>query len=398
VKRILLICSEYPLPENSGTSIRTMNFVRYFEKYGTIDIAYSQKTDSKQDWGNIFSNEYLLERGNESVGFKWRFLKGILTGVPLPVQDISNKSKKLILECIIENNYDYIIARYIHYTHVLLKLNRTHHSKTIIDVDDVFSGPLYGDRYRNINGILGKLLIGLNKLILLRYEKKCFKFGAVLFCSNKDRKILSRKSSSTKTHVVPNIYCNQEFGKYDFEDGYAKGNTLLFVGSLNYKPNIDGLVWFLDSIFPVFKNKYSDAKILIVGRSPTEEIKRLCENDQSIDLHSNVADVKKYYKRCNVSITPVLSGGGTRIKILESMLAHRPVMSTPIGAEGLDFANDKDLLLFDSTNNFCHQYKKLLDENYYHSIVSNAKRKVEKGFSLQSFNITMRNVLQSIRT
>ena len=394
MKKTLLICGRYPLPENHGSPMRTMNFVRFFQRYGTLDIAYSRVSRARTEH-STFSNEYVLKVEDIPKGFMKRGVR-FVKGIPVPVYEFTKDTKQLLLSGIESNNYDYILVRYIHNTSILLDLPSKYKLRTIVDFDDIMSHSLYESMFGSINGIYKKIIVDLNKKLLVNYEKKCLAFGASLFCSERDRARLIANPQESNAFVIPNIYESKSFDGYDFEDGFKNENILLFVGTLGYGPNSVGLKWFIESVFPDFKKRYSDARLLVVGRSPNSEIKRICESRDGIELHADVPDIKEYYKKCKAAIVPLLAGGGTRIKILEAASADRPVLSTPAGAEGLDLADDTDLLLFKTAREFSFKYSTLLNREKYNSLIYNAKNLVLDKYSLQRFNEAMKEVLHAL--
>lgn len=398
MKKTLLICNVYPLPEDHGSSIRTMNFVRFFKNYGTVDIVYSVKHIRNQVRHYTFSNEYFLENKDSSKSFKRRFITGLIKGVPIPVRDYDKASQRFFLDLISNKDYDYIIVRYSVNASPIFKLETRYKRRTIIDFDDIITDSLYKFRFGSVKGWYKKSLFSLNKKSLRNYEKKCLNFGAPLFCSEKDRVEMVEEHQSSKAFVVPNIYANRSFEHYDFGDGFKKKNILLFVGALGYKPNSEGLKWFIESVFPDFKKKYSDARLLVVGRRPKEDLKDLCNIRNGIELYSDVPDVKKFYKQCRAIIVPLLAGGGTRIKILEAVLANTPVLSTPKGAEGLDLFDETEVLLFENSREFCTKYNMLNNKDKYNSLVKNAKQLVLNRYSVNKFNEVMGEVLRYLES
>jgi glycosyltransferase involved in cell wall biosynthesis len=397
MKRTLLICGQYPLPENSGTNIRTMNFVRFFLQLGTVDLAYSYVLPEVKVRSSFFSNEYLLKI-KKYKDFKGRLIRFIkMKEMPIPICNYSKVSEKSLFSLIYSNDYDYIIIRYVNFTKSFFKLSSKYISRIIVDFDDIRSGSLYESIVsRPVSGLLRKLRFHFNKRFLISYEKKCLNFSASLFCSDKDKIKMVGNKKNNNAHVVPNIYHNESFKDYNFGNGYHEGNILLFVGALNYSPNIDGLRWFIESVFSDFKINYPDAKLIVIGNNPNDAVRKLCESTSKVKLCGCVPDVREYYKKCRAVIVPLLIGGGTRIKILEAALASRPILSTPMGAEGLDFSNKTDLLLFESKHDFSVQYKKLFDKSKYNSIIHNAKNIVLNKYSLENFNNSMEKVLDSL--
>jgi glycosyltransferase involved in cell wall biosynthesis len=395
LKKTLLICGYYPLPENNGQNMRTMNFVHFFLKYGIVDIVYSNRFPDTKTGSHIFANEYSLDiRKHKS--FKNQLIRGLMNNAPLPIYDIEKHSRHFLLTLIEQNNYDHIMVRYLHSARPLFDTKKEVKKRTIIDFDDILSGGLYTSAYGSVEGFFKRTVLRANKKLLENYENKCLTFGASLFCSEKDRLRMNGKNCRGKMFVVPNIYHNVLFEKYDFADGFHSCDTVLFVGTLNYRPNIDGLRWFVEAVFPEFKREYPDAKLLVVGRSPSPEIIKLCQSQDAIELHANPPDIRPYYSRCKAAVVPLLAGGGTRIKILEAALAGRPVISTPVGAEGLDLRANKEILLFETAHDFSAQFRKLYDREVYNALVKSAKSVVTTRYSKNRFDEVMGSVVTEL--
>jgi polysaccharide biosynthesis protein PslH len=123
--------------------------------------------------------------------------------------------------------------------------------------------------------------------------------------------------------------------------------TILFLGSLDWRPNLDGVRLMLDSIFPTVQAFEPDAKLLLVGRNPPEWLRQQVRNRAGIELHGSVPDVRPFIARAGVMAVPLRIGGGSRLKILESLASGLPVVSTKIGAEGLELEADKHLDIVD---------------------------------------------------
>jgi glycosyltransferase involved in cell wall biosynthesis len=393
IKRTLVISSHYPLPENYGGNMRTMNFVRFFQGRGSVDISYSHILPGAQTGSSIFSNEYFLTVKDQR-SLKKRLIKGLITGAPVPVYQFCDDAYRSLLKIIESNHYDYILVRYLYSTRPLLDMKAEYRSRTIIDFDDLLTGTLYDSKYNSVEGFHKRMILRLNRTKLLSYEKKCLTFGASLFCSERDRLEIAKGNGNS--FVVPNIYHNKLFQHFRFDDGFANGNNLLFVGALNYQPNVQGLKWFIETIFPSYKSLFPDAKLSVVGRAPNHEAQEACERDVDVELYENAPDVEEYYRKCKAVIVPLLSGGGTRIKILEAALAGRPVLSTPVGAEGLNFIDGSDILFFDNSDNFCSKYEELLNYWRYSSLVETARKKVLETYSLTTFDAAMERVLNHL--
>lgn len=141
-------------------------------------------------------------------------------------------------------------------------------------------------------------------------------------------------------------------------------SSLLFVGNLNYLPNVDALEFFQNEVLPALVNLVPDVRVVVVGRAPaTDEavaaVNRLRRSPQ-IAFVFDVPDCTPYYLRCAASIAPIRAGGGTRIKIVESFAHRRAVVSTTKGCEGLDVVDGTHLLIADDPKGFAESCARLL--------------------------------------
>jgi polysaccharide biosynthesis protein PslH len=114
----------------------------------------------------------------------------------------------------------------------------------------------------------------------------------------------------------------------------APGPVVIFVALMQWGPNADAATWLAEHVWPLVRARQPDAELLLVGRSPGPRVQRLAAAD--ITVTGTVADVRPYLAQARVAVAPLRSGGGTRLKVLEALDVGRPVVATPIGAEGLE--------------------------------------------------------------
>ena len=175
MKKTLLICGQYPLPENSGTNIRTMNFVRFFLQYGSVDLVYSNLMQIVGVENSVFSHVYNLKI-EDYKNFKGRLIRFIkMKGMPIPVSNYCKVSEKLLFSIISSNNYDYILIRYVKFTKSFFKLTSKYISRIIVDFDDINSGSLYESYFSSpVTGLFRKFRFHLNQKFLISYEKQTY--------------------------------------------------------------------------------------------------------------------------------------------------------------------------------------------------------------------------------
>lgn len=390
----LIICPRYPLPELTGADMRTMHFVRYFRQLGPVDIAYTTGgSDPSDTCGNF--REVIPMRADGEARFRRRFLRGILTGTPPQVLRYHGRSRRTILSQIKSERYDFILVRYLASSGMLLGLSPALRNRVILDYDDIISGSLFDTQLGAKAGFTKRTLLGINRYWLRRYEQRCLDFGATLVCSEQDRAKLG-DGQKRPPFVVPNVLQADDVFGSSRDDGFAKDHQLLFVGTLNYGPNTEGLRWFLDAIFPGFRRAYPDARLSVVGRNPPPELRGLCDQRAGVHLYGDVADLRPFYSGARAIVVPLLAGGGTRIKILEAAAARRPVLSTPMGADGLEFSDGRDILIFRNESEFLGGYGHLALRANYESLVRRSHQVVTTRYSTKAFNEGLDRVLESL--
>ena len=143
------------------------------------------------------------------------------------------------------------------------------------------------------------------------------------------------------------------------ERGSTNETTIGFLGSMDWMPNIEAVNWFVSEIFPAVGAATEEVRLLVIGRRPPGSIQALAERDSRIEVTGTVDDVRPYLARCDLLVVPLLSGGGTRIKIMEALAAGLPVVSTTIGAEGLGLEHGSHLLIADSASEFAEAVNQL---------------------------------------
>jgi glycosyltransferase involved in cell wall biosynthesis len=128
---------------------------------------------------------------------------------------------------------------------------------------------------------------------------------------------------------------------------------------MDYPPNVDAAVWFCNEILPRLQRKLPALGFKIVGRNPTPQVLNLAKR-QGVQVTGTVADIRSYVAGALAVVVPLRSGGGTRLKILEAMAMERPVISTSVGAEGLEIMPGTDILIADDAEQFVSQVERLM--------------------------------------
>lgn len=196
--------------------------------------------------------------------------------------------------------------------------------------------------------------------IILNSEKKIYKSAdAILACSQKDlNELLQLNSHKLKGTVIPNgVEIKNNSVLKSFNENMS---TLLFCGSINYEPNIEGLLWFYDSVWPKLKKEIPQIEFYIVGNGQVTSKLMALQNDPQIVFTGKVESVEPYYEKASLAIVPLLTGSGTRLKVLEAMGMGVPVLSTTLGAEGIDYTDNKNIFIVDEPDLFSEKITDIL--------------------------------------
>lgn len=182
----------------------------------------------------------------------------------------------------------------------------------------------------------GYSFIQWNKL--KRYERQiCQRADWVLAVSDADRHALLQLDPALRVEVVSNGVDLAYYAAYDRQhDPHPPDygpSALVFTGKMDFRPNIDGVVWFAEAVLPLIQEQIADVHFVIVGKEPKERVLALADNP-AISVTGWVPDVRPYIAAASVYVVPLRMGGGTRLKIPEAMAMGSAIASTRLGCEG----------------------------------------------------------------
>jgi glycosyltransferase involved in cell wall biosynthesis len=180
-----------------------------------------------------------------------------------------------------------------------------------------------------------------------RFERWAYSNAtAAIAVSREDAKLMRDEFGAIRVKVVENGVDVEYFKpQRDVERDPAQ---MLFMGSLDWRPNQDGAIQLLTEILPRVRAQVPHATAVLVGRRPPEWLRAKVAATPGAELHADVPDVRPFLARCGFLVVPLRIGGGSRLKILEALAAGTPVVSTRVGAEGLELTPEQDLLVADS--------------------------------------------------
>ena len=220
---------------------------------------------------------------------------------------------------------------------------------------------------------------------LMRYYQLC------TVVSEKERQILLQEvSHDVKVEVIPNCV---DLGTYQAVKELPEPDSLIFTGSLSYQPNYDAMCWFLEEVYPLVRSLVPQARLAITGDHAGLPL----PNADGVTLTGLLPDVRPWIARAWCSVVPIRTGGGTRLKILEAMALHTPVVTTSKGAEGLTLDPGKHVLIADQAHEFADCIVRLLQQPVLRQqLADDAFRLVEARYNWESVLVRYLSLIDEV--
>ena len=341
---VTIIDGDVPWPANSGKRLRSLNLALALA--GRHDITYIARCDNTAA-GDVAA-DHLAANG----------IRPIMVVAPLP----SKTGLKLAqgLACNLVSAVPYSVA--LHSSAAMRAAVAAHAARAKVDLWQLeWSGYLYC-----VEGLAGPMVIqahNVDSLIWRRHAetagnplkrallgeqwRKMRRFEGHAFAaatriaavSAADAALAEREYGPLPIDVVDNGVDAAYFAGLQSN---AASRQVLFVGALDWRPNIDAVEILLDKVMPLVSARVPDARLVIVGRAPSEALARRITQHPAAQLFANVPDVRPHMSASAVMAVPLRIGGGSRLKILEALAAGLPVVSTAVGAEGLEIEPSRD--------------------------------------------------------
>ena len=329
MKNVLILSSKSPYPLRDGAAIRTFQSICMLAELGyVVDVLYISETDDlaevKKGLNAYCRNVYcfVMTKRQSSLSV----LKGLFTNLlPLQVNYFyTGKARRWIVENI--SRYDFIYCNNIRTAHYARDLDVI----KVIDYVDAYSMN-YKDARDNTKG-LWHWIYSIDYPRCNKFEQKLLRdFDKHIIISNVDKDyILSQGKSNVPISVIENFTPIDESKRITYNH---QSYNLVFVGAMNYEPNITAVSYFCKCVLPALTERFPDIKFYIVGKTPRPEVTALA--DEHVIVTGYVKSVWDYLKHADVVVTPMQTGSGLQNKILEAMAVGACVVTTPKGFEGL---------------------------------------------------------------
>jgi glycosyltransferase involved in cell wall biosynthesis len=377
--KVLIIDEELPYPLNAGKRIRTWNLLRRLARRHSIClVCYGRPDDPAADAVQEAGIRLRLVQPQVNLA-GWRLYLRLLFNLfsPYPFSVAKHYSTRFARELrtlLEEESWDLLqcewtpYARFVSLMSDIPVLMATHNVESQI----------LARRAGHTKNPIARLFFRMQEWKMKRFERRALlQASAVTAVTALDVEELQGWGIEGIT-LIPN---GVDLDAYSAAPDAERENEILALASLDWYPNVDALEYFIEDVFPLLRARRPEVKLRIVGRKPAESLKRRFSGIAGVEFVGEVENVSSHLSRSTVVVVPLRIGGGSRIKILEALAASKPVVSTSIGAEGLDVVSGQHLIVADSPTEFAlrteellaseaarrelgYQGRKLVDEHY----------------------------------
>ena len=374
--RCLFISRWFPYPPDNGARLRAFNLLKHLSSRYTVDLisfASEPVTDEALAAMRRYCERVDVVRYRPFQPTRWTALAGYFSSRPRSVIDTySVEMQQRVEQAGRERAYDVVIAAEIDvapYAMALPNVPRV--------FEEVEVGKFY-ERYADERHPLKKLRVALTWNKTSRYVADLLRsFDGCTVASEQEREHMRRIAPGyqpSRVRVVPN---GVDLARpTDF--GAPQADTLVYSGALTYHVNWEAIEFFLREVFHLIQAERPGVQLTVTGRLDGVPVDRLPNRDGTV-FTGYVDDVRPVVARSWVSIVPLLTGGGTRLKILESLALGTPVVSTRKGAEGLDLIPGRDILIADEPADFADAVLRVMrDANLREALSRNGRRAVTR--------------------
>jgi glycosyltransferase involved in cell wall biosynthesis len=357
--KLLWVKTDFLHPTTRGGQIRTLETLRRLHR--NHEVHYVAFEDPAQPEGLARSSEYCTKAypvthqiaDKTSAAFALQLAAGLFSRLPVAVNRYQSAAMRRQVEHLLgQHKFDSVVCDFL-----FPAVNIPQLDACVLFQHNVES--MIWKRYVDHATGPKRLYFALQAKRMLAYEGDvCRSVRKVVAVSEADADAMRRIYGITRAYATPTGVDLDYFAR---PQANAKLADLVFMGSMDWMPNIDGVAWFVREVLPLIRRQRPDCTLAIAGRRPSAEVTRLAGSDKRINVTGTIPDVRPWLFGSLVSIVPLRIGGGTRLKIYEAMAARAPVVSTAIGAEGLDISDGENIYIADSPQLFAERCLVLLD-------------------------------------
>ncbi len=349
--RVVMVDEELPYPPTSGKRIRTLNLTLHLAQRHRLTYVCHRNANAEEAEQ---AARFFADRGVETVvvdravpaksglGFYLRLGANLLSPLPYSVATHNSRAlRRALTDIARRRRVDVWHCEWTPYAESLRGIADKHRVVVAHNVESV----IWQRYYETETNPLRRWYIGRQWHKFKNFERRILgDVERTVAVSATDAQRLREDFGAGRVDIVENGVDTQYFQP---QARRRTAHRLLFLGSLDWRPNLDGVSLLLERVFPAVRAVEPRTRLCLVGRNPAESLRLRVANMPGVELHANVPDVRPYLADCGLLVVPLRIGGGSRLKILEALASGTPVVSTRVGVEGLRLEEGQDLTVVD---------------------------------------------------
>jgi glycosyltransferase involved in cell wall biosynthesis len=372
--RVLLLTQVLPYPPDSGPKVKTYHVLKYLAQQHDVTLVSFVRDSDKPEY--VHHLETLCERviTVPMIRSKSRDLQhlgqSLIRGETwMMLRDESPAMRRVLAERAAGPAFDIVHADQLNMAQYALPFVNAY---KVLDLHNAL-----WMLYKRLAETLPltnpmKAILMRDWPLLKRYEgAMCQRFDAVTTVTEEDRQLLRAAGASGPITVIPIAIDTDEQAPVSRQPSRPH---IIHIGTMYWPPNIDGINWFLDGIYPLIKARLPEVHCTLVGSKPPHSIERRSRIDHSVSVTGYVEDPMPIFQDASMMIVPIRSGGGMRVKILNALAQGIPMVSTTMGCEGILVEHNRDILLADEADDFASACVQLLTDSDLNHRISQAGR------------------------
>ena len=393
--KILMLTPYLPYPLLSGGQIRTYNLLKQLADKHEITlfalIKDSQEKKYIKDIEPFCKKIKVFKRSSKAFTIK-NILKTAFSSFPfLVIRNYVPEAVRVVKQELSSQQYDLI------HSETFYMMPHIPQTKTPILLVEQTIEYLGYESYAEKVFLPLRILLNYDVHKIRKWERYYWKQAQKLIAMSEDDKkyIQQHLNRPQKVEVISNGVDAQWFAAKPQQP--PKNPTVIYVGTFKWLPNVEAVQYLVKKIWPKVVELSPNAKLKIIGNEPTQEIINYGIKNKNIEITGRVPDIRDAFKKAHVLLAPVLSGKGTRYKILEAMASGTPIVATKTAVEGLNLKHNEHVLISNDPQTLAEYVDKLLnDQKLWKKLSLNGKRFVKKNYDWQLISKKLDKIYQSM--
>ena len=378
--KILFLTPQLPYPPNSGGTIKSYKLIKYLSEKYEVGLANFLKKGDNLTQDDFLNDVNIIEHVKRNIEIPRTlksFILSIISGKPLNVYRNYDKNFEHSISTII-NSYDLLfIDHYTMYQYV----PSNYKGKVVLHQHN--AEYIMWDRFAKLEkNIIKKKFLQYEAFRIKTYEKNiCLKCNTILAAPN-DIDILSKLKIEKEKFFLTYHLGNEDYHKFPQLSFENSEESLLYVGTLTWEANIDGLLWFIKNVWGKLQRLHPSIKFYIIGKNPDERLEQIVKLNDRIYLKGYVEELEEYFIKSRIFIAPLRFGSGMKVKVLSAMSRGIPTVTTTIGAEGIKAKNMQELAIFDEADKMINGINILLkDKKIWHKMSEDSRSLIQENYT-----------------